>query len=141
MDRGGPRQCRNQLQAEGAAEWKPLAEVPEFAEALPAAAPPVCPNCGELFEDGQPSAPPSCRGPDPTYNFLADKIGGVPNIRKKDNLYQAAAIGVFLIVGVVVGAFLGEWPQGVLLGGLAGLIAGTLISGAILTVIGLCRRS
>ena len=74
-------------------------------------------------------------------NLLADKIGGVPNVRKKDNLYQAAAIGVFLIAGAVVGGFLGEWPQGVLLGGLAGLIAGTLISGAVLTVIGLCRKS
>ena len=91
--------------------------------------------------DDQQSATPSSRGTDPTYNLLADKIGGVPNIRKKDNLYQAAAIGVFLIVGVVVGAFFGEWPQGVLLGGLAGLIAGTLISGAVLTVIGLLRKS
>ncbi|MCX6924367.1 MAG: hypothetical protein NT154_14305 [Verrucomicrobia bacterium] len=91
--------------------------------------------------DDQQSTPPSCRGPDPTYNFLADKIGGVPNVRKKDNLYQAVAIGVFLIVGVVVGGFVGGWPDGVLLGGLAGLIAGTLISGAVLTVIGLCRKS
>lgn len=91
--------------------------------------------------DDQQSATPSSREADPTYNLLADKIGGVPNIRKKDNLYQAAAIGVFLIVGVVVGAFFGEWPQGVLLGGLAGLIAGTLISGAVLTVIGLLRKS
>ena len=91
--------------------------------------------------DDQQSATPSNRGADPTYNFLADKIGGVPNVRKKDNLYQAAAIGVFLIVGVVVGWFFGEWPQGVLLGGLGGLIAGTLISGAILTVIGLRRKS
>ncbi len=91
--------------------------------------------------DEQQSTPPSCRGPDPTYNFLADKVGGVPNVRKKDNLYQAVAIGVFLIVGVVVGGFVGGWPKGVLLGGLAGLIAGTLISGAVLTVIGLCRKS
>jgi len=89
----------------------------------------------------QPSTTPSSRGPDPTYNFLADKIGGVPNVRKKDNLYQAAAIGVFLILGAVIGWFVGEWPQGVMLGGLAGLIAGTLISGAVLTVIGLCRKS
>lgn len=89
----------------------------------------------------QPSTPPPRRGPDATYNMVADKIGGVPNVRKKDNLYQAAAIGVFLIIGAVVGGFLGEWPQGVLLGALAGLIAGTLISGAVLTVIGLCRRS
>src|SRR5512137_1363763 len=43
--------AETKLQAEGAAEWKPLAEVPEFAEALPATAPPACPNCGEPFED------------------------------------------------------------------------------------------
>ena len=40
------------LQAEGTAEWKPLAEVPEFAAASPATAPPACPRCGEPFEDG-----------------------------------------------------------------------------------------
>jgi hypothetical protein len=104
--------------------------------------PPLIPSgTPQRGADGQPSAPPSSGGADPTYNFLADKIGGVPNVRKKDNLYQAVAIGVFLIIGAVVGWFLGEWPQGVLLGGLAGLIAGTLISGAVLTVIGLCRKS
>ena len=103
--------------------------------------PPIPSGTPQRGADDQQSPPPSSRGPDPTYNFLAYKIGGVPNVRKKDNLYQAAAIGAFLIVGVVVGGFLGEWPEGVLLGGLAGLIAGTLISGAVLTVIGLCRKS
>ena len=107
-------------------------------ESLP---PPIPSGTRQPGADDQQSAMPSSRGADPTYNFLADKIGGVPNVRKKDNLYQAAAIGVFLIVGAVVGWFLGEWPQGVLLGGLAGLIAGTLISGAVLTVIGLRRKS
>ena len=107
-------------------------------EALP---PPLPPGTRQRGADDQQSPTLSSRGPDPTYDFLADKIGGVPNVRKKDNLYQAAAIGVFLIVGVVVGGCVGEWPEGVLLGGLAGLIAGTLISGAVLTVIGLCRKS
>jgi hypothetical protein len=104
--------------------------------------PPLLPSdTRQRGADDEQNAPPPSRGADATYNLLADKIGGVPNVRKKDNLYQAAAIGVFLIVGVVVGGLLGEWPQGVLLGGLAGLIAGTLISGAVLTVIGLCRKS
>ena len=107
-------------------------------ESLP---PPLPPERRQPGADDQQSPTPSSGGADATYNLLADKIGGVPNVRKKDNLYQAAAIGVFLIVGVVVGGFLGEWPEGVLLGGLAGLIAGTLISGAVLTVIGLCRKS
>jgi len=107
-------------------------------ESLP---PKLLPDTRRCGADDQQTATPRGPGGDPTYNLLADKIGGVPNVRKKDNLYQAAAIGVFLIVGVVVGGFLGEWPEGVLLGGLAGLIAGTLISGAVLTVIGLCRKS
>ena len=107
-------------------------------ESLP---PPLPPETRQGGADDQQSAMPSSRGADSTYNFLADKIGGVPNVRKKDNLDQAAAIGVFLIVGVVVGGFVGGWPEGVLLGALAGLIAGTLISGAVLTVIGLRRKS
>jgi hypothetical protein len=107
-------------------------------ESLP---PPIPSRTPPRVAEDQPSTTPSDRGPDPTYSFLADKIGGVPNIRKEDNLYQALAIGVCVIVGAVVGCFLGEWPTGVLLGGLGGLIAGTLISGAVLTVIGLCRKS
>jgi hypothetical protein len=43
--------AKTKLQAEGTAEWKPLAEVPEFAEAPPATPPPACPKCGEPFED------------------------------------------------------------------------------------------
>jgi hypothetical protein len=43
--------AETKLQPEGTTEWKPLAEVPEFAEAPPTTAPPTCPNCGELFED------------------------------------------------------------------------------------------
>jgi hypothetical protein len=107
-------------------------------ESVPPLLPPTARQRGA---DDQQSVPPASGGADPTYNLLADKVGGIPNVRKKDNLYQAAAIGVFLIVGVVVGGCVGEWPEGVLLGGLAGLIAGTLISGAVLTVIGLCRKS
>ena len=107
-------------------------------EALP---PPLPSGTPQRGADDQQRPPPPSGGADATYNLLADKIGGVPNVRKKDNLYQAIAIGVFLIVGVVVGGCVGEWPEGVLLGGLAGLIAGTLISGAVLTVIGLCRKS
>jgi hypothetical protein len=104
--------------------------------------PPLLPSgTRQRGADDQQCTPSASRGADPTYNFLADKMGDVPNVRKKDNLYQAAAIGVFLIVGVVVGAFLGEWPQSVLLRGLAGLLAGTLISGAVLTVIGLRRKA
>ena len=40
------------LQAEGSGEWKRLAEMPEFAQALPDTGPSQCPACGETFEDG-----------------------------------------------------------------------------------------
>jgi hypothetical protein len=107
-------------------------------ESLP---PPRPPETRQRGAKGQQSATPSSRRADAAYNMLADKIGCVPNVRKRDNLYQAAAIGLFLVFGAGAGWFLGEWPQGVLLGGLAGLIAGTLITGAVLTVIGLRRKS
>jgi len=77
---------------------------------------------------------------DATYNLLADKIGGVPNLRKKDNLYQAAGIGVGVVLGAIVGHFQDEWPQGVLLGALAGLIGGTLLSGMVLMIVGFLRK-
>ena len=101
---------------------------------LPAGPPP--PNAG-----AQTRPTVSGRAPDETYNLVADRIGGVPNIRKKDNLYQAAAVGVFVIIGLIVGWFVGGWPEGVLLGALGGLIAGTLLSGLVLMVLGLRRKS
>lgn len=39
------------LQLEGGGAWKPLAEVPELAAAVPDTAPPACPKCGEPFEE------------------------------------------------------------------------------------------
>ena len=107
-------------------------------ESLP---PPIPSGTPQRNTGEQPGSPPPGRGPDATYNLLADKIGGVPNIRKKDNLYQAITVGVFLIIGVIVGWFAGEWPEGVLLGALGGLIAGTSISGAVFLVLGLRGKS
>jgi hypothetical protein len=75
------------------------------------------------------------------YNFIADKIGGLPNVRKKDNLYQAIAIGAFVAVGSLVGFLKGGWPGGFIAGAVTGMVAGLLLSGAVLTVIGLKRKS
>ena len=90
-----------------------------------------------------PPAPPQSRAPAPdaAYNILADKIGGVPNIRKKDNLYQGLSIAVFLVIGLIVGGLLGGWPMGIMLGALGGLVVGTLLSGLVLMVLGLGRKS
>ena len=47
--------AETKLQAEGTAEWKPLAEMPEFPVVTPGTAPPALPRflhtcCGRLFE-------------------------------------------------------------------------------------------
>jgi hypothetical protein len=109
-----------------------------MSESLP---PPLPSGPPQRNADDQPRSTGSSPGPDATYNLFSDKIGGVPNIRKKDNLYQAATIGVFLIIGLIVGWFVGGWPEGVLLGALGGLVAGALISGLVLMIVGLRRKS
>ena len=94
-----------------------------------------------------PIAPPPPRsGKQPSdeilvgYNIIADKVGGVPNFRKRDNLYQGISILVCVVIGAVVGAAVGGWPTGVGFGALIGLIAGVLLSGAVLMVVGLLRK-
>ena len=74
------------------------------------------------------------------YNVFADKIGGLPNLRMKDNLYQAIAIGAFVALGSLVGLLKGGWPGGVAAGAISGMVVGLLLSGAVLTVIGLARK-
>ena len=111
--------------------------IKNMSESLP---PPIPSGPPQRNAGDQPPATASGRESRAIYNILADKIGGVPNVRKKDNLYQAVTVGVFLIVGVIVGWAVGGWPEGVLLGVLGGLIAGILISGVILMIIGLWRK-
>ncbi len=62
-------------------------------------------------------------------------------MRKKDNLYQGICVLAFLLLGMAVGGFWGGWPFGVLPGAVAGLVAGTLLSGVVLMVPGLLRKS
>jgi hypothetical protein len=112
--------------------------IKNMSDSLP---PPLPPDPSQHNADDQSGVTASGRGPNVTYNFVADKVGLVPNIRKKDNLYQAATVGVFLIIGAIVGWFVGGWPVGVLLGALGGLVTGTLISGFVLMIVGLCRKS
>ena len=50
-----------------------------------------------------PSEPMSGRQ---AYNLVADTVTG-PNVRLRDNLYQALAIFIGLVLGAVVGAFVG----------------------------------
>ena len=108
---------------------------------LPPNPPPLPPGQPQPKAGPQPPPAASSGIPEPTYNLLADKIGGVPNVRKKDNVFQAVAIGVFLLIGLLVGALAGGVPEGLMIGGIVGLLSGTLISGFVLMIIGLCRKS
>lgn len=94
---------------------------------------------------------PSPRSPKdqgkPSTSTLVTDVATGPNIRIKDNLFQ----GVFILVCVAIGAGLGAslvgdpistalpgggmHPMvGAILGGVVGLIAGTIVSGGILMV-------
>jgi hypothetical protein len=72
---------------------------------------------------------------------MADKVGLVPNLRMKDNLYQAICVVAFMAIGAAVGWFWQGSTEGLMLGTLAGLVFGGLVSGTVLMVIGLVRKS
>jgi len=74
------------------------------------------------------------------YDKVADKVGIVPNIRKKDNLYQGIAVLSFTAVTTVVGLVFWGWPLGAMAGAVIGLIVSGLISGFVLMIIGLTRK-
>ncbi|MBI3201900.1 MAG: hypothetical protein HYZ29_10185 [Myxococcales bacterium] len=72
------------------------------------------------------------------YHRLADTVGLVPNIRRKDNLLQAAIVGGGTLPCVAIGAI---WSggQGALIGALIGLVGFGLVSGLVIMVLGLVR--
>lgn len=81
------------------------------------------------------------RGPgelSPQYRMMADKIGGLPNLRMKDNLIQAGAIGVGT-AAATLGGFIGWGPAGALEGFLVGLVGSLILSGAVLGIYRLVR--
>ena len=63
---------------------------------------------------------------------MTDTISG-PNLRKRDNVFQAIFIGVCLLIAVPAGAIFGG-IGGALAGALGALIVGVILSGAILGV-------
>lgn len=77
------------------------------------------------------------------YNVVADKVGLVPNIRGKDNLYQAIAVAVCIVLGALLGLLLDADSVATRLGlgALAGLIVGGFGSGLVLMIFGLVRKS
>jgi len=96
-----------------------------------------------------PETNPDPTGPTPprrsareTYNVVSDTVVGV-NVRWRDNLIQAVAILVCMVLGAGVGwRMAGEDADRgpILLGALAGLVAGTILSGAALMVFRFVRH-
>jgi hypothetical protein len=92
----------------------------------------VCPHCGaSLFANAVFADDPAGRD---VYNIVSDIATGV-NVRKKDNLYQLAAIGVGLLLGIAIGFFCTrDHATGAVLGGFIGLLAGLFGSGIFLMI-------
>jgi hypothetical protein len=106
-----------------------------------------------------PAAPPITPGPiqqpAPTpdrlegYHTIAETIGGIPNLRGKDNAFQAIFVALSIAICGGLGALLaltgavpgGDWIIGAVVGGVAGLVGGTLVSGLVLMVMGWVRAT
>lgn len=98
--------------------------------------PPVPPGAARRPIPGGESSTTS----DEVYNIMADKVGFVPNVRRKDNLFQGIVVLTLMIIGAVTGALIDGYPMAA---GLAagGLIVGVIVSGTVLCIIGLFRKS
>ncbi len=114
-----------------------------------------CPRCGEPIvvsvpEEAPAAGQPSLSGRE-SLNVLTDTVVG-PNIRFRDNLHQALAIGIFVLLGAGVGALIAfrfggpddrglNAALGAACGGFLGLIVGTLTSGLFLAIYRLVRHA
>lgn len=91
-----------------------------------------------------PTPPRKPHGDLEDYHRIADTIGGVPNLRWKDNLFQLICVAVFAVVGGLLGWLhipgkdIGAGSR-IAMGTLGGLILGTLLSGLVLMALGWIR--
>jgi hypothetical protein len=75
-----------------------------------------------------------------SYDRFADRVGLVPNLRTKDNVFQGVFVALTTIFGAAVLGLIVGWPMGVLGGAALGLLVGGLASGGVLMARGLRRR-
>ena len=70
-----------------------------------------------------------------TYNIVTDLAVG-PNVRLRDNVFQAISIFVCLVLGALVGVVVASDARiaGALVGGFLGLVAGLFLSGIFLMI-------
>src|SRR5262245_11946488 len=95
-----------------------------------------------------PPAPSQGNSGMETYHTIADTVGGVPNLRGKDNLFQAIFVGASIIVCggvgmavVAAGLVPGNLWVGLGVGVFAGLVLGTFLSGFALMIVGWIRTT
>jgi hypothetical protein len=91
-----------------------------------------------------PNAPDQSLTGQQAYNLVTDTVAG-PNVRLSDNLLQAAAIGICLLLGTGIGAAVAAFTAGgpikgdhlavgAIVGGFAGLLIGLFTSGIFIMV-------
>ena len=91
-----------------------------------------------FLPDENPKQPMTSRE---AYNMVTDTVAG-PNIRLKDNLFQALAIFAFLVLGVAIGAVVVEDRiPGALVGGAIGLVVGLFGNGIFLMIFRASRHA
>jgi hypothetical protein len=113
--------------------------------------PPIPPLGVPNDQAARKATTPATTGADAQYNLIADKVGLVPNVRKKDNLYQGICVLAFAVIGMTLAWFwdgaairdtFGDgWPIRLTVGALAGLVVGALLSGLIIMVLGFLRKT
>lgn len=76
------------------------------------------------------------------YNIVSDTVTGI-NVRPRDNLIQALAIAVSLLLGVAIGALVISRDRilGAVGGGFVGLLAGLFGSGLFLMIYRFVRHT
>jgi hypothetical protein len=75
------------------------------------------------------------------YNLVTDTVVG-PNVRRKDNLYQALVILVFVILGAGLGVLMfDDYRPGLLCGAFGGLVGGVFGSGIFLMIYRVIKHS
>lgn len=92
-----------------------------------------------MSDQKTPTTPPT-PGRD-AYNIVTDTVVG-PNIRKKDNLFQALAIVVCLLLGALTGYLIAKDAiTGLIVGGFVGLLVGLFGSGIFLGIFRAIRHA
>ena len=76
------------------------------------------------------------------YHRVAETVGFMPSVRKRDNIIQGIVVAIGTLIGAIVGWIIGEGEIGpVIICALAGLVLFGILSGVVLMVIGWVRAA